>query len=65
MIDTALIGRLPTQDDLDPRLERALDGMEDAQDDREVAAAFARRALKIEPACAQALIARGACTDRG
>lgn len=56
MIDTALFGRLPAEDDMDPRLERALDGMEDAHDDRDVAVACARRALKIEPACAAALL---------
>ena len=56
MIDTALFGSLPAEDDVDPRLERALDGMEDAHDDRDVAVACARRALKIEPACAEALL---------
>lgn len=56
MIDTELLGRLPAEHDVDPRLERALDGMEDAYDDRDVAVACARRALKIEPACAEALL---------
>lgn len=56
MIDTALFGRLPAEDDVDPRLERALEGMEDAHDDRDVAVACARRALKVEPACAAALL---------
>lgn len=56
MIDTTQLGTLPVEADLDPRLERALNEMEDAHDDREVAVAFARRAMKIEPACAQALL---------
>ncbi len=56
MIDTTQLGTLPAEADFDPRLEHALDGMEDAHDDREVAVAFARRAVKTAPGCSQALL---------
>lgn len=56
MIDTELLGGLPRTEDPDPRVEAAVDELAYATDDRELAVAWARRALRIEPACPEALL---------
>tara|TARA_E500000318_G_scaffold107527_1_gene116946 strand:- start:1692 stop:2165 length:474 start_codon:yes stop_codon:yes gene_type:complete len=56
MIDTELLGTSRRINDIDVPLDRALDEMEDAADDSALSVALARRALKIEPCCASALL---------
>ncbi|MBO6560480.1 MAG: hypothetical protein JJ959_08085 [Nisaea sp.] len=56
MIDTELLGASRRINDIDAPLDRALDEMEDAAEDRALSVAWARKALKIEPCCASALL---------
>tara|TARA_R110001599_G_scaffold200828_3_gene397628 strand:- start:14764 stop:15234 length:471 start_codon:yes stop_codon:yes gene_type:complete len=56
MIDTELMGACRRINDIDAPLDRALDEMEDAVEDRALSVAWARKALKIEPSCASALL---------
>ena len=56
MIDTELLGTSRRINDIDVPLDRALDEMEVAADDRALSVAWARKALKIEPCCASALL---------
>lgn len=56
MIDTQLLGGLPRTEDPDPRVVQAVDELHYAAEDRELAVAWARRALRIDPACAEALL---------
>lgn len=57
MIDTQLLGGLPRIHDPDPRVEEATSELPFAVDDRDIAVAWARRALRIDPACQEALLA--------
>lgn len=56
MIDTQLLGGLPRIQDPDPRVEEALNELPFAAEDRDLAVALARMALRIDPACAEALL---------
>ncbi|MEQ9330238.1 hypothetical protein [Thalassobaculum sp.] len=56
MIDTQLLGGIPRIEDPDPRVVQAVDELHYATDDRDLAVAWARRALRIDPACAEALL---------
>lgn len=56
MIDTQLLGGLPRIEDPDPRVVEATNELPFAAEDRELAVALARRALRIDPACAEALL---------
>lgn len=59
MIDTQLLGGLPRIEDPDPRAEEAINELPYAAEDRELAVALARRALRIDPACVEALLVLG------
>lgn len=59
MIDTQLLGRIPRIEDPDPRVVEAVNELPFAADDRELAVAWARRAVRIDPACAEALLVLG------
>lgn len=56
MIDTQLLGGLPRIEDPDPRVEEAINELPYAAEDRELAVALARRALRVDAACAEALL---------
>lgn len=59
MIDTQLLGGLPRIQDPDPRVEEATSELPFAIDDRDLAVALARRAVRIDPACQEALLVLG------
>ena len=56
MIDTQLLGGLPRTEDPDPRVMEAVDELPYAAEDRDLAVALARRALRIDPARVEALL---------